>query len=234
MTDIILIKQSGKVIQQRVFDVEDDLYKIASFKTKDNFEKAQIWRNLVVNKIHYDKIVVYGKTVGSAGQENKYDFPPPIDNTLFFGNILIRRYNKDKKPVDLTISDWLSINKSLFGGFEWLGDDDSEEEEDEDVDKSNLDKYGYEKDGFVVEDYEDEDEDYEDEDEDEDDEDDDDDDDDDEEDDDDDEEDEDSEEEDDYDSEEEEDDDSEKEEESELEVSAESEMKEEEYFTKIE
>lgn len=219
MTNIIIINKAGKVSQQCVDDVmnEDNLYKVASFKTNDHFEKAQIWRNLVVKKVHYDKIVVYGKTVGNAGQENKYDFPPPIDNMLFFGNILIIRYNKNKQPVDLTITEWISIYKSLFGGFEWLGDDDSEDEEDEEeVDKSNLDKYGYEKDGFVVEDYDEEEEDADDEEYDDSDEDDDD------------------SEDDDDDDDEEDEEDSEEEEESELEVSAESELKEEEYFTKIE
>jgi hypothetical protein len=219
--NIIIIQKSGKGIQQSVHVTEENLYKIAAFKTNDHFEKQQIWRNLVVKKVRYDKLVVFGSTEGNAGQENKYDFPPPIDNTLFFGNILIVRYDKENKPMDLTMADWKSIYSSLFGGFESLGDEDSsEEEEEEEIDKSKLDKYGYEKDGFVVEDCEDEDED-----EDADDEDDDDDD------DDDDGEDED---EDDEDDDDDEDEDEEEEEESELEVSADSEIKEEEYFTKIE
>ena len=226
-TNIIIIQKSGKVVQQSVHVTEENLYKIAAFKTNDHFEKQQIWRNLVVKKVRYDKVVVFGSTEGNAGQENKYDFPPPIDNTLFFGNILIVRYDKENKPMDLTMADWKSIYSSLFGGFESLGDEDSEEdeEEEEEIDKSKLDKYGYEKDGFVVEDCEDEDEDGDDEDDD-----DEDDEDEDEDDEDDDEDDED--EDDDEDDDDEEDDD--EEEESELEVSADSEIKEEEYFTKIE
>ena len=221
MTNIIIINKTGKVIQQSANDAENEetLYKKASFKTKDNFEKQHIWRNLTVNKSHYEKIVVFGKTVGNAGQENKYEFPPPIDNTLFFGNLLIIRYDKEQKPMNLDIGDWKSIYNSLFGGFECLDETDEDDSEDEEIDKSKLDKYGYEKDGFVVEDDE------EDEDEDEEDDDDDDDDDDDEDDDDDDDEDDD------------EDDEEDEEEESELEVSvsdSEMEMKEEEYFTKIE
>jgi len=225
-TNIIIIQKSGKVIQQSVHeDVvinEENLYKIASFKTNDHFEKQQIWRNVVVKKVRYDKLVVFGSTEGNAGQENKYDFPPPIDNTLFFGNTLIVRYNKENKPMDLTIDDWTAIYSSLFGGFVTLGYDDSEEEEEE-IDQSKLDKYGYEKDGFVVEDCEDEDEDEDDDDET--------DDDDEDTDDDDDETDEDEDEDEDEDDDEDDDD---EEEESELEVSVDSEIKEEEYFTKIE
>ena len=42
------------------------------------------------NNIKY-YINVYGKTNGKASSENKYDFPPPIDNTLFFGNIKLKK-----------------------------------------------------------------------------------------------------------------------------------------------
>ena len=221
-TNIIIIQKSGKVIQQTVnndLENEENLYKCASFKSPDHFEKQQIWRNLVVKNVRYDKIVVYGKMVGNAGQENKYDFPPPIDTTLFFGNILIVRYNKENKPIDLCLNDWKSIYSSLFGGFESLGHEDSEEEEEEEeIDQSKLDKYGYEKDGFVVEDCEDDEN--EDEEEDFDDSDDDDDDDDDDEDED--------------DEDDEDDDEDEDEDDDDLEVSADSELKEEEYFTKIE
>ena len=31
-------------------------------------------------------IEVYAKTEGRTNSENKYDFPPPIDNALFFGS----------------------------------------------------------------------------------------------------------------------------------------------------
>jgi len=215
MTNIIIINKTGKVIQQSVNDAENEetLYKKASFKTKENFEKQHIWRNLTVNKSHYEKLVVFGKTVGNAGQENKYEFPPPIDNTLFFGNLLIIRYDKEQKPMNLDINDWKSIYNSLFGGFECLDETDDDESEDEEIDKSKLDKYGYEKDGFVVEDdEEDEDEEEDDDDDDEYEEDDDEDEDDDE-----------------------EEDEEDEEEESELVCSdSEMEMKEEEYFTKIE
>ena len=153
--NIIIINKSGKVIQQSVNDVEnlETLYKKASFKSNENFEPQYVWNNLIIDKKEYESIVVFGKTVGNAGQENKYDFPPPIDNTLFFGNLLIIRYNAENRPMNLCIDDWKSIYNSLMGGFECLDDtdDDEESEDEEEVDKSKLDKYGYEKDGFVVE-----------------------------------------------------------------------------------
>jgi hypothetical protein len=151
-TQIIIINKSGKVVQQSVSVNLETLYKKASFKSSDNFEQKHVWNNLHIDKMKYDSIVVYGKTVGNAGQENKFDFPPPIDNTLFFGNLLIVRYDLENNPINLCIDDWKSIYNFLMGGFECLDDTDDEESEDEEiVDKSKLDKYGYEKDGFVVE-----------------------------------------------------------------------------------
>ena len=161
-TNIIIINKSGKVIQQSVIDVanQETLYKKASFKSKDNFEQKYVWSNLCIGKTIYESIAVYGKTVGPAGQENKYDFPPPIDSTLFFGNLLIVRYDKANKPINLCIDDWKSIYNTLMGGFECLDDTDDDEmsEDEEIIDKSKLDKYGYEKDGFIVDEDEDGDE----------------------------------------------------------------------------
>ena len=100
---------------------------------------------------------LFGKTNGRAGQENKYDFPPPVDNTLFFGSCLIYAKNKEQKEVDLSVQRWKMIYEKLFGGFEDLGDEDSDEEESEDEDDDlSQTKQGYSKDGFVVDDDEDE------------------------------------------------------------------------------
>ena len=103
---------------------------------------------------------MYGKTDGRATQENKYEFPPPIDETLFFGSCLIVNMRNDK-PVSITSAEWTCIYEKLYGGFESLGEEDSEEESDEydDVPKT---KSGYAKDGFIVDDDELSDEDYED------------------------------------------------------------------------
>ena len=104
--------------------------------------------NLITNHKKFN-IEVYGKTSGRAGQENKYDFPPPIDKELLFGNVLI--INKSEgSVVSLGINDWNAIYEKLFGGFEDIGADDSAESEDEDPGLSRT-KSGYYKDGFVVE-----------------------------------------------------------------------------------
>ena len=105
------------------------------------------------NKKNDSKKPRYSKTKGNAGRENKYDLPPPMDSPLFFGNMILIRYDgcgDEKKPQHFTKTQWESVYTHLFGGFEDLNDEDEEEEEEEDIDPSKLDKYGYEKDGFVV------------------------------------------------------------------------------------
>ena len=114
---------------------------------------------------------MYGKLNGRANTENKYDFPPPIDNALFFGSCLLigtvknKQNNslaKEKKTdtfVELTIELWNKIYEKLFGGFEDLTtslvEDENEHDELDNIPKNKKTKVGgYLKDGFVVDDNE--------------------------------------------------------------------------------
>lgn len=157
----LLIVEKNGTIKESVLKTwnEEELYKKAGFKNGKGFELATTWKVDDINKKSYT-INVYGKTDGRATQENKYEFPPPIDETLFFGSCLIVNMRNDK-PVSITSAEWTCIYEKLYGGFESLGEEDSEEESDEydDVPKT---KSGYAKDGFIVDDDELSDEDYED------------------------------------------------------------------------
>jgi len=101
-------------------------------------------------------IDVWCKTDGRAGQENKYEFPPPIDEIIFFGNIaLVARIDKET-ACDLSIELWTKIYEKLFGGFEDLSATAKEDENEFDelafVPASKKTANGYLKDGFVVDD----------------------------------------------------------------------------------
>jgi len=160
-TTILLIDKTGSIKELAVKEYkEEDLYKKAGFKSAEHFTCATTWSPITLPataKTYY--ISVYGKKTGKAGQENKYDFPPPIDTTLFFGTCVL--VNKDAaagNATNLTSSEWTAIYEHLFGGFEDIGAADSEEEastDENDVD-ADLPKTsgGYAKDGFVVSDNE--------------------------------------------------------------------------------
>lgn len=159
---IIVIEKGGNVKELKVKNlVESDIYKKAGFKTPNDFKEHTVWKNIKVNGSVYN-IHVYGKTVGRANQENKYEFPPPIDNVLFFGSCVLINKAHDTL-MNLTTNEWNKIYDKLYGGFEDLDKEDSEEEDEEDeYNELSKTKSGYAKDGFIVDDDYEEDEDYED------------------------------------------------------------------------
>jgi len=151
---ILVVDKTGviKEVSLKTYD-ESELYKKAGFKTADDFKCYAEWNIEDLNDKPYS-VSVFGKITGKANQENKYEFPPPIDTTLFFGNCIIVNKN-DEKAVSITADEWESVYDYLYGGFEELGDEDSEEEDEYDEDVPRT-KEGYVKDDFVVDDEEDE------------------------------------------------------------------------------
>jgi hypothetical protein len=154
---IVIVEKTGdlKTLSIKDFKVED-LYKKCGFKKGDDFLKQVEWSAKYDGKKYF--VEVYAKTEGRANSENKYDFPPPIDNKLFFGSCAILTYVKQndgsKLYVDLSLQLWNKIYEKLFGGFEDLAataeEDETEEDELANVPKEKKTKQGYLKDGFVV------------------------------------------------------------------------------------
>jgi hypothetical protein len=150
MPSILIVEKLGNIKSTTVkkWD-ESELYKKAGLKTADGFKCFTTWPVELANKTY--NISLYGKTSGRATHENKYEFPPPVDNTLFFGNCILINKNTDGDVVDLSSGEWEAIYEHLYGGFEDLGDDDdSDEEESDDETGLKRTKDGYVKDGFVV------------------------------------------------------------------------------------
>ena len=155
--DIIIVERLGslKLLSVKDFKLEE-LYKKCGFKKAEDFIKQIEW-NLKCDGKKY-VIQVYGKTDGRANSENKYDFPPPIDNKLFYGSCAIvgqiRKDDGSKMYTNLSILIWNKIYEKLFGGFEDLAttskEDEEEEDELENIPKEKKTKEGYLKDGFVV------------------------------------------------------------------------------------
>jgi hypothetical protein len=159
MPSILIVEKTGviKEVCVKTFS-QEELYKKAGFKTADNFKSVHSWTMEIDGKS--TTISLYGKSTGRAGQENKYDFPPPVDTILFFGScVLVANVSPDGKTCDdLNTDRWEAIYEALFGGFEDIGDE-SEEESEDDLDSDvPRTKDGYVKDGFIVDE---EDDDYE-------------------------------------------------------------------------
>lgn len=148
MPYIIVIDKTGTVKETNIKEYNSsELYKKANFKSAEGFRLEHKW--LVGTD---QQIAIYGKKNGKAGQENKYDFPPPIDTILFFGGCVLVSENilEPNKIKDLRIAGWETIYEKLMGGFEDLKDTDGEDEEDEEEEDKEPNEYVC--DDFLVED----------------------------------------------------------------------------------
>lgn len=150
---LFVVVQKNGDLKQGIFLSDDSLYKKCGYKSVNGFESHTTWKCRINGKL--TNITLYGKKVGRSGSENKYEFPPPVDNTLFFGNCCLVAKNDDNL-ASLTIDLWKTVYETLYGGFENLKDTEKEDEEEEDellnVDPSLKTEDGYLKDGFVVSD----------------------------------------------------------------------------------
>ena len=154
MTTILIVSKLGAIKELKVKNLTRDiLHKKCNFKNDKNFKKQTKW-DVKLNNEKY-QIELWGKENGRAGSENKYDFPPPVDKLLLFGNCALIRTDDSDNLMDLKKPNWKKIYEKLFGGFDDL-DDNEEESEDElkNVPKEMKSKDGYLLDGFIVDDSE--------------------------------------------------------------------------------
>ena len=158
--NIIIVEKNGTLKQLSIKDFkENELFKKCGFKKAEDFQQHASW-NLNFEGAAYQAIV-YGKTNGRANNENKYEFPPPIDTKLFFGAccIVLKKKGEPLGFINLSLDKWKKIYEFLFNGFENLEDTQNEDEMEIDTDelkhikRSKKTKHGgYLKDNFVVDD----------------------------------------------------------------------------------
>jgi hypothetical protein len=161
MPSLILIEKTGKLksIKMDGLDIPD-LCKKCGFKSIEGFSHAHTWA-VSFNEIEY-KLCLYGKTEGRANSENKYEFPPPMDNTLFFGSCVVINMENDVAS-NMSVKEFEDIMEHLYGGFEDVdSEEETESEDDDDVSGLPKTKDGYVKDDFIVDSDEEDDDDEED------------------------------------------------------------------------
>lgn len=165
----IIIKKNGDLEEKNTKKI-DKKYKLCNYKNDKDFKLLHTFKKL--KKYNKKSIEIYGKDVGRANSENKYEMPQPIDNELYFGSLLMLGFdNNTNEYIDLKIIDWNKIYDDLMGGFEDIGNliidsnGDCVDEEERSIDSEQYDdneytNEGYYKDGFIVDDEELEEEDY--------------------------------------------------------------------------
>jgi len=154
MVNIIIINKAGNIneLNIRSYD-ESELYKKCNFKNSENFSNCHTWSKKT-NDFSFNTLQVWAKEKGRAGLENKYEFPPPIDNKLYFGSIAIVAFDAESNVCDLTSDEWSKYYTKLFGGFDDLDDnmydDENETDELDEIPDNCKTKEGYLKDDFIV------------------------------------------------------------------------------------
>ena len=73
-------------------------------------------------------ISIFAFTDGVAGEENKYELPPPIDQTLYFGCLIVIAHNNNS-IITITQEIFDKFYDKSFDGFVNLGDEDTWSEE---------------------------------------------------------------------------------------------------------
>lgn len=162
---VLIVEKVGTIKELQIKSYnEEDLYKKCGFKKADGFGKQTEW-SIKLEGTNYS-VTLYAKTNGRANTENKYDFPPPVDNVLYFGSCaLVATITGEDEPTTLTKEEWEKMYEKLFGGFHDLAatslEDENEEDELESVPAEMKTKDGYLKDNFVVDSDDDGEEEYE-------------------------------------------------------------------------
>tara|TARA_B110000003_G_scaffold104815_2_gene107122 strand:- start:11538 stop:12209 length:672 start_codon:yes stop_codon:yes gene_type:complete len=150
---VIIDKQNNKK-QVKINVNSDQFYKKCKLRSAKDFDYRHSWKIKEEGEVMY--LSIFAKNNGRANTENKCELPPPLDNQLYFGSLLVVKHKEEGKYdmddlIELTVENWEKHYNKLYGGFEDLGEEDSYSSE-ESIDPELLTKEGYSKeDGFVVE-----------------------------------------------------------------------------------
>ena len=77
-------------------------------------------------------LTLLGFTKGKAGSENKHELPPPLDSSLYFGDIILIASvspNNYTKPTPFKAEEYEAFYTKSFGGFDDIDSEEDEEEE---------------------------------------------------------------------------------------------------------
>ena len=154
---VIIVERNGDLRLSQMKEYSPmELCKKCKYKSPSGFEMRAEWAYSGPDE---DKFTVelWAREDGKAGQENKYEFPPPVDTMLFFGGcaLVAKDMTAQHCVIPLTLQKWEKMYNFLFGGFDTLTtcdelESDESDESDDLMDTGRKTKDGYLKDGFVI------------------------------------------------------------------------------------
>ena len=149
MVKVVIIKKNCDLKCSSVKNLTlENLYKKCGLSTNKHFGKCHTW------EYENNYYTLYAKNNGKAGSENKYELPPPVDEKLYFGNMIMLKHKNEEivlnEILDLNLEEFVKVRNHFFGGFDDLDEEDSYSE-DEEIPEQYKTKEGYSKeDGFIV------------------------------------------------------------------------------------
>ena len=149
---IVILKKNGNVSNKKLNkhdNIIDALYSISDKRIKMSDKPTKLYSYVISNTNSVSTTLeIYGYINGKAGQENSHDLPPNAtcycdgfdksDTDLLFGEAYAIKYSGDK-ILDFEIDEYSKYYSKLCGGFEDLGDTDSELSEDEEPTQEDTD-----------------------------------------------------------------------------------------------
>jgi len=133
----LLLATKGEVKRIKIRDATD-----TSPFTQESLQtiikKKTPLTNLGTYEYSQYSITLFGYTTGKAGTENKHELPPPLDESLYFSDILLIASKKKmtwETPISFTPEQYEKFYQTAFGGFEDLDDEDDEDDEEEEDDE---------------------------------------------------------------------------------------------------
>ena len=123
MKSAILINKSGDTEEIKINKITPNcISRCLKAKGKGKSEHLNKW---VYNDMN---INMYGYKDGEAGDENKFELPPPIEEKLFFGDLLFVNCDSNNNLQELNLEKFIEFYNETMGGFEDIEDTEDEDE----------------------------------------------------------------------------------------------------------
>ena len=134
MVKFIIISKSQDVMNEEL-DQEVTLKNIHELLQNDRKDKDL--KKLYTWDFEAEKIEMYGYVEGKEKDINKLELPEPIENKLYYNELIFFSLNDENKHIDLDKEDFEDFYDIIFGGFddidsENFAEDEEDDEEDDD------------------------------------------------------------------------------------------------------
>lgn len=112
MTSIVVIEKTGTTKNQMVRSLSREvIYKKCGFKTNREFKCIHSWS---INHNNVYTIELWASTFCKLGQENSFQWPPPLNKNVYYGNMGLVAFNEKDEIIDFNVETWNILYTDLY------------------------------------------------------------------------------------------------------------------------